>query len=156
MKLFNPFAWIDHTAKSAVAHLVPASMRAELGDFAHALVANIAYDAKALGVELEHIAASDIETIWETVKQVAVSMGPKLLGEAFAGNVGKAVSQLGSAEVKAVLPQLTLVGQTTLSTMMHTAASMVVSGVLTANPTSAPASSQAASSPASSAASSKN
>ncbi len=156
MSLFNPFSWIDHTAKSVFAHLVPASMRAELGDFAHSLVANIAHDARTLGVELEHIAAADIETIWETVKQVAVGMGPQLLSEAFSGNVSKAVSQLGSAEVKAVLPQLRLVGQTTLSTMMTTAASMVVSGVLTANPTSPPASSQAASSPASSAPSSKN
>lgn len=150
------FSWIDHTAKAALASLVPASMRAELGDFAHALVANIAYDAKQLGIELEQIAVDDVETIWNTVKQVAVQMGPQLLSEAFAGNVGKAVAQLGSAEVKAVLPQLRLVGQTTLQTMMTSAASMVVSGVLASNPTSASVSSQAASSAASSAQSPKS
>jgi hypothetical protein len=150
MSIFGLFSRIDHSAKSVLADLVPASMRSELGDFGHALVANIAYDAKQIGVEAEHLAADDIETIWKTVKSVAVQLGPTLLGEAFSGNIAKAVSQLGSAEAQAVLPQLKLVGQTTLQTMMTSAASMVVSGVLAGNPTLPPASSSAGSSAASS------
>jgi hypothetical protein len=151
MSLINPFTWIDHTAKAVLADLVPASMRAELGDLGHALTANIVNDAKGMGVKLEQLAAADIETIWSTVKQVAVKMGPQLLAEAFGGNISKAVTQLGSAEVAAVMPQLALVGKTTLTTMMTTAASMVVSGVLASSPMPLPASSQAASSSASSA-----
>ena len=155
MSIFSIFSDIDHYAKATFADLVPASMRAELGDFAHAIVSNIVYDARKLGYELEKLGVEDIEIIWGTVKRVAVQIGPTVLADAFSGNIAKAVSQLGSAEVQAVLPQLRMVGRTTLQTMMNAAASMVVSGVLKGNPTLAQASSPAVSSVASSGASSR-
>jgi len=144
-------SWIRSEVTGAYDKLEPADMRAELGTLAHGFAANVVYDAKKFGISMEQVTAGAMSELWTAVKSATATAlsDPKFVNDTMQGKLSSAIAVLTSDAAQSLAPSLKLVGQDTVTNMVHAAASMVVSGVL-GNPTSPPVKSPAVSSAASS------
>jgi hypothetical protein len=129
-------------AKTAVEEMIPANLQAALGpNFAKALVANFAHDAKAAAAAgvaaAKSMSAPLIATVWTTIEQEAGSLASEVLSGKvpFDTALASALTNLKSEAVATIVPGLAAIGKTSLETAARSALSMAVSS-LAGNPTS--------------------
>lgn len=125
-----PVTVVEGAVVAAWDYLVPPAMKAELGQFANAIAANIAYDAKQLGAKAASLAQDDINQIWTVVKNAVAQELQGLATGQFEPTLSKIVSDLSSTAVKSVFPLMKTLGLSTLKTLVGAAASMAISGVV--------------------------
>lgn len=119
MNLFNPFKWFGSEAKSILAQLVPPEMEAELGAFAHTLVANVMHDA---GAEAKALTQPILAKFWSDVKTAAISLAAQYFGGKvnFSQLIADAVKEL-MGEATILAPELKVIGVETLTTALRAA-----------------------------------
>lgn len=144
----KPFTWIEGEAKTAIDALVPATLKAEIGTFAHTFVANIVHD---FGAEAKALALPVIEQVWSDLKTSAASLAALYMkgGISFEDLIGLGVKALKSESATVVVPALTQVSQQTISNWLPNLVTTSLAAAMAANPPSASASSPAKSAPAS-------
>ena len=149
MSLLGDIEGLFSKAKADISALVPASLKADLGAFAHTFVANVLHDA---GAEAKSVGLPLIESVWNTIKTQGISLATEYLAGGsgtFEDVITKGVSMLKSDVATQLVPGLKVVGQDTLNTALRTAVSTALA-VGSGNPTSTAASSSVGPSPASS------
>jgi hypothetical protein len=142
MNLLNPFKWFGTEAKAVLAELVPPDMQTELGAFAHTLVANVLHDA---GAEAKTLTQPLLAKLWSDIKTAGISLAAQYAsGASFTALIATGVREL-KGEATILAPELKVIGEETLTTMLRTATQTALAAAAT-NPSPASASASASAS----------